>query len=298
MIGKRPITFPTWEEHGVRLLGDIYDRNGLCCFQEIRNNNNLSGASFFFYLQLRASLRAHGVPWGQPLPIHPLYELITTKKETDGMVSLLYNSFVVASYKPLQLDRIWREDIPVLEHDINWENIWSNIKLSSRNPDHQQIHLNFVHRTYLTPRKLYLMNWIADPTCTLCTLGTTGTFVHMYWECPTAATFWVIVADVLSNLISMTIPISIPVLLLNDFSSLSMSKELKCIVLAGLTAAKRMLAVRWKPPHSLSRRQWLLAFLDVIYLEISTARVNGAKELVLKSWLSVAESLKTLCLSN
>merc|ERR1712131_23841 len=121
-----------------------------------------------------------------PLPIHPLYELITTKKETDGMVSLLYNSFVVASYKPLQLDRIWREDIPFLEHDINWENIWSNIKLSSRNPDHQQIHLNFVHRTYLTPRKLYLMNWIADPTCTLSTLGTTGTFVHMFWECPTA----------------------------------------------------------------------------------------------------------------
>ena len=81
MIGKRPITFPSWEKQGARLLGDVYDSNGFCTFQEIRSNFNLPGASFFFYLQLRASLMAYGVPWGQALPVHPLYELITTKKD-------------------------------------------------------------------------------------------------------------------------------------------------------------------------------------------------------------------------
>jgi len=294
----RPITFPTWEKQGARLLGDVYDSNGFCSFQEIRSNFNLPGASFFFYLQLRASLKAYGVPWGQPLPVHPLYELITTKKESEGLVSVLYNSFLKSTYKPLPLDRVWRADMADSENEFNWETIWSNIKLSSRNPNHQQIHFNFVHRTYLTPRKLHLMNWNTDPLCHLCPLGATGTFVHMFWECPPVATFWKTVTEVLSNIVSVRVPVSMPVLLLNDFTCLPMPKHLKCMVLAGLTAAKKMLATRWKPPHELSKRQWMLSFLDVIYMEQSTARINGAKGIVQQSWSTAAEVLSLMCLSN
>ena len=36
--------------------------------------------NFFFYLQLRAALKAHGVPWQHPLPTHPLHDLIVTKR--------------------------------------------------------------------------------------------------------------------------------------------------------------------------------------------------------------------------
>ena len=112
------------------------------------------------------------------------------------------------------------------------------------------------------------------------------------------ACFWRTVTEVLSSIVSVRVPVSMPVLLLNDFTCLPMSKHLKCMVLAGLTAAKKMLAIRWKPPHDLSKRQWLLSFLDVIYMELSTSRINGAKDNVLKAWSTAAETLRHLCLSN
>ncbi len=40
---------------------------------------------------------------------------------------------------------------------LDWEGVWVNVGLAFRNPDHQQIHYNFIHRVYFMPRKLYLM---------------------------------------------------------------------------------------------------------------------------------------------
>ena len=194
------------------------------------------------------------------------------------MVSTLYLYMLEASYKLLPVDRVWRGDVPGLDQDFDWEKVWANIKLASRNPDHQQIHHNFVRRTYLTPRKLHFMKVISDPSCTLCTLKTPGTFLHMVWECPPVARFWQGVASELTALLSETLPGTIPVLLLNDLSALRVPECQKRVILAGLTAAKKMIAVRWKPPHTLSIRQWILTFLDIIYMELSTARINGAKE--------------------
>jgi len=53
---------------------------------------------------------------------------------------------------------------------------------------------------------------------------------------------------------------------------LNINNQHKHTVLAGLTAAKKMIALRWKLPHSLSVKRWILTFLDVIFLELSPAR--------------------------
>lgn len=83
-------------------------------------------------------------------------------------------------------------------------------------------------------------------------------------------------------------------LLLIDLSVINITKLKKRIVLVGLTAAKKLVSMRWKPPHSLSIRQWVFTFLDVIYLEMSTARVNGASEATINIWRETADSLKEL----
>lgn len=138
------------------------------------------------------------------------------------------------------------------------------------------------------------MKLITDPSCSLCSLKVSGTFLHMMWNCPPVSQFWSKVAAKLSDLVSVTIPVTIPVLLLIDLSEINITKLKKRTVLAGLTAAKKLVAVRWKPPHSLTIRQWALTFLDVIYLELSTARINGASEATINNWRSAADSLKEL----
>lgn len=123
------------------------------------------------------------LPWQYPLPTHSLRELIITKRASKGMVSTLYSYLLEASYKALPVDRLWRGDVPGLDQDFDWDKVWANFRLSSRNPEHQQIHCNFIHSTYLTPWKLHFMKVINDPSCTL---KTPDTFLHMMWECPPA----------------------------------------------------------------------------------------------------------------
>ena len=122
--------------------------------------------------------------------------------------------------------------------------------------------------------------------------GVSGTFLHMFWQCPPVASFWNRVSSHLSDIFPLTIPVSISTLLLNDLSQLLTPGQQKRLILAGLTAAKKLVDMRWKHPDKLSMNNWILAFLDIIYLELSTARVIGVKESKIELWVSVAGKLK------
>ena len=210
------------------------------------------------------------------------------------MVSKTYHFLLVTNLVTLPIERVWERDCPDIAQDFEWDEVWSSIHEVSRNPDHQHIHFNYIHRTYLTPVKLHHMKVIDNPLCNLCSLQTQGTFIHMFWDCPPVGRFWSNVASKLSDLIQITVPVSICVLVLNDLSTLNLSKFKKRVIFAGLTAAKKMIATRWKPPHSLTVKAWILSFLDVIYLELSTARINGANERTLDSWRRTVNSLKDM----
>ena len=218
----------------------MFDADGLRSFQNLCDIYNLPGNTFFFYLQLRASMRAHGVPWQTALAMHPFHRIIrdVVDSRSRGFVSTLYNFLLDFDYGPLPVNTVWRNDIPNLDPDFSWDTVWSNIRESSRNPDHQQIHLNFVHRTYLTPRRLCAMKILNNPNCTLCSPNTLGTFFHMVWECPEVDSFWNMVATKLSLLMEINITSSPSLFLLNDVSQLSLNKTCKRILFAGLTAAK------------------------------------------------------------
>ena len=84
------------------------------------------------------------------------------------------------------------------------------------------------------------MGLVADSWCTLCSLGVS------------VASFWNRVSSHLSDIFSLTIPMPISTLLLNDLSQLSTPGQQKRLIFAGLTAAKKLVAMRWKHPDKLS----------------------------------------------
>lgn len=134
--------------------------------------------------------------------------------------------------------------------------VWlSKILLTCRNPDHRQIHLNFVHRIYLAPRRLCATKLLNSPYCTLCTWNAVGTFFHTMWKCSEALEFWRMVARKLSFLLSTDIVTSPATFLWNDASMLRLNRTQKRVFFAGLTAAEKMVATRWKTPHALTFHQ-------------------------------------------
>ncbi len=84
-----------------------------------------------------------------------------------------------------------------------------------------------------------------------------------------------------------------PDLFLNYFSELALSPQQRNLLLAALTAAKKMLVSRWVPPQLMTRRVRGLSLLDIVSMELSTARIHGAKTKTLKTWSATFDIVKS-----
>ena len=100
-------------------------------------------------------------------------------------------------------------------------------------------------------------------------------------------------AHKLSEILGFHVPVAPKLLLLNDLTGLELSIRHRRWLLAGLTAAKRMVAQRWKAPHLLPYHQWLASTVDIANMEMAVARRHGAKEANVKSWLSFIDALQS-----
>lgn len=134
------------------------------------------------------------------------------------MLSVQYLYISVGTHVPAT--EVWVNDLHLRNQDSLCKDIWDNIVLASRNPNHQMIHWKFFHRLYLTPLRCFHMRLNSSPVCTLCRHGSTGTFIHYFWDCPDVAKFWKMVATDLSSLLNQNVTCSPLSFLLNDDSTL------------------------------------------------------------------------------
>ena len=136
---------------------------------------NVPRTSFFFYLRLKISY-TYRVPWGETLAIHPLHLLLDARGQTKGLTSKIY-AFLISVCKPQNIDQIWSRDLGIYVEDMCWSTVWKNLDHTSKNPNHKLIHFKFLHRAYLTSKRLYLMKLIPSTRCEFCQNQDTGTFI-------------------------------------------------------------------------------------------------------------------------
>ena len=152
---------------------------------------------------------------------------------------------------------------------------------------------NYIHRTYITLIKAFHMKKIKSPACSLCDENKIGTFMHMYWDCKKVKLFWEMISSMLSASLEITIPCLPSVLLLNDTSDLNLNRSQTALALTGITAAKKLLAQRWKSPDILSKRQWIVNYLDILNMELSVARMHGSKMTTISAWQDLIRRVQT-----
>lgn len=138
------------------------------------------------------------------------------------------------------------------------------------------------------------MKITSHPYCTFCSTATVGTLMHSLWDCPDVFLFWGKVIKLLSSLTNISLPVDPLLHLLLDDSRLPMTMKARKLWLAGITTAKKLVVQRWLPPHDLSVKHWLHAFLDILYLELSSARVNHANPSTVQNWLKGIRETKRL----
>ena len=118
LIGGQHICFPDWERKNICTLNDIFEEKELLFFQNICIKYSIMHTSFFFYLQLRSTLKNNGISLQSPLVTHPIHKLFDSARSTSGFVLRLYWFVLRHSYRPLALDKTCRKDIPNLKASL------------------------------------------------------------------------------------------------------------------------------------------------------------------------------------
>lgn len=293
LSGNAPFRCPQWADCNITTLGDLYDDKGLRTFQDLTSIYNIPASTFYFYLRIRSAINALGIPLNTKLPVHPVRNVIYFNDFIPSSASAIYSFIMKKLYKPLGVVAVWSKDLEQELDDTFADWTWEIINMSSRNPNHQMIHWKLAHRVYLTPLKRFYMRLTTTPNCTLCQDGKTGTFLHFFWECSVLAPFWLWLAEDISTLIEKDIVLTPDIFFLNDFSNMSLTLIQTNLILAAFTAAKKMLVSRWCPPHTMCRRQWALSLLDILTMELSTARMHGARSRTVLRWSQAVDQVKS-----
>lgn len=200
LCGNRPFVQPSWSSLGINTCGDLYDDQGLCSFQALRTKFCLPASSYFVFFQLRSALKAYGVPWASPISSHPMRDWIAPSSGRSS-VSLLYSKIIDHIIKSLSIKSVWNRELSDLNLSVDWERVWANLSLTSKNLAHRLIHFKVIHRAYITPYKRFKMKLQSNYNCYICNTVSSGTFLHMFWECPIVNNLWSHVHVVLSFLL-------------------------------------------------------------------------------------------------
>ncbi|MGH0161805.1 UNVERIFIED_CONTAM: hypothetical protein FKN15_068748 [Acipenser sinensis] len=195
----------------------------------------------------------------------------------------MYNKLVAYSVKTLPITLIWDRELSKVAVTPDWETVWENISISSKNLAHQLIHFKLSHRFDATPLRRFQMKIVADPIFQACASGVTGTYLHMFWECPKIVTFWQFVVTAMGSLLGVAVPRFPEVLLLADDSLLMLTSHSRKLFLAGMMAAKKTILKEWMEQSISFSSVWLDYVYDLI-LERSMARLHSASAGTMAAW--------------
>ncbi len=120
--------------------------------------------------------------------------------------------------------------------------------------------------------------------CHICNTTSSGTFLHMFWECPVVISLWTHVNLVLSSLLWIDWSVNPSLCLLNDDSGLCISSMQKRMLFAGFTAVKKTIIQNWFTPHMCREAYWIRNLLQIVTCECTTARVGGARPSTIDAW--------------
>ncbi len=157
--------------------------------------------------------------------------------------------------------------------------IWSNLSLTSKNLAHRFIHFKVIHRAYITPYKRFQMKLQSNLNCHICNTTSSGTFPHMFWECPVVISLCTHVNLVLSSLLRIDWSVNPSLCRLNDDSGLCISSMQKRMLFAGFTAVKKTIIQNW-----FTKTYWIRSLLQIVTCECATARVGGARPSTIDAW--------------
>lgn len=141
--------------------------------------------------------------------------------------------------------------------------------------------------------KLFKMGRISSPACIRCP-QTRSDFWHMVWDCPVIQTFWSEVVQLLSDVLSVPIPLTPEVCLFGILDEEVWSHHTRVFLRETLFLARKAIALRWMGDRRPSLSQWRNLVNLVIPLNSIIYKHRGCPSKFDKVWGLWCQSPLTL----
>lgn len=119
--GNKLFVNQSWISQGINVIGNLC-RSGLFTFQQLKNKFVLPASSFFIYL--RCTLKAYGVPWRTPPQSHPI--LGWARSKLMWMCFQNLSRSVKCNQKTIPCWVLVDPRAQTMRNQLNWDVIWSN----------------------------------------------------------------------------------------------------------------------------------------------------------------------------
>ncbi len=237
----------------------------------------------FVFLRLRSALRAFAVPWSSSVSSHPVRDWIAPSACRPS-VSLICTRIVDCIAKPLSVEAIWSGELSDLDLSVDWERVWSDLSLTSRDLAHRLVRFGVIRGACMTPCRGFGMELQSDLSCHVCGTASSGAFLHVFLECPVVISLWTRVDLVLSSLLRVDWSVDPGLCLLDDDSGLCVGSVQGRVLFAGFAAAERTVVRGWFAPHMCGGACWIRSLLRVVTCGCAAARVGGARPSTIDAW--------------
>lgn len=107
---------------------------------------------------------------------------------------------------------MWRDDIPSLDRE-SWDDSLEGGPKPVISFRDKLILVKFLHRVYYTSVRLHKMYPARYLKCPLCRIHL-GSYLHMFWDCPSIAEFWSDVFELINFRLQLSLPASLELALL------------------------------------------------------------------------------------
>uniref|UniRef100_A0A803J671 Reverse transcriptase domain-containing protein n=1 Tax=Xenopus tropicalis TaxID=8364 RepID=A0A803J671_XENTR len=233
-----------WTQANITMFADLFQKLIFQPFTYLRNKFRVPNSTFFAYLQLSSYLRTNS-----------LQKLKILSTEQNRLYTLLQQSSKISQYYARLLDlptqettphmKKWEADINTTIDSIDWNNAFSTLFSSISSIRLLESSIKLMYRWYMTPAKIYRIFPATSSNKCWRNCNQTGSFIHIWWECPKISQFWFSIFPILTDLSQINIPISPRLALLNlDLDCIPWNK--KRFIIHVLAVSRLLIARNWK----------------------------------------------------
>uniref|UniRef100_A0A671X7A5 Reverse transcriptase domain-containing protein n=1 Tax=Sparus aurata TaxID=8175 RepID=A0A671X7A5_SPAAU len=272
--GKSDMGFKIWADKGICKIADLFDKNVLMSFDEVRQKYDIQAKHFFKYLQVRSFIFKSQKSLSLP-SLTSVEEISVNHNSKRGLISRFYALIVGGSQVSSENKReAWSEDLKTVISVEEWQGVCLKAQTQSINTHFKLIQFKWLMRTYITPILLNKFNPNTPDMCVKCDMK--GTLLHCLWDCRSIQTFWLEVLHTLSCVTGVKLPLCPKLCILKIFpTNCKLSKDDKKMTVYCLLQAKHSIAKSWRSVNKPSLQVWLAGLSNSLALEKLTFVSKG-----------------------